>query len=132
MSNNEITHNEGFHYIKNVATLSASHLGSARRRRLPPRTGTINSQRRVAMHVAPRAVNRSLLLELAGDNSPEGRADEREYEDGRDHLAHATSVAETTPDHTQHTAHNLFLWVCCRALPLPVAGSKKCFMYTGK
>ena len=46
-----------------------------------------------------------------------------EYEDGRDHLAHATSVAETTPDHTQHTARNFFLWGCCRALPLPVAGS---------
>ena len=84
----------------------------------------MNSQRRVAMHVAPRTVNRSPLLELAGDNSPEGREDEREYEDGRDHLAHATSVAETTPDHTQHTAHNFFLWGCCRALPLPVAGSK--------
>ena len=66
----------------------------------------MNSQRRVAMHVAPRTVNRSFLLGLAGGNSPEGRVDEREYEDGRDHLAHAASVAETTPGHTQHTAHN--------------------------
>ena len=90
---------------------------------LPPRTDTMNSQRRVAMHVAPRTVNRPLLLELAGDNSPEGREDERGYEDGRDHLAHATSVAETAPDHTQHTARNFFIWGCCRALPLPVAGS---------
>ena len=69
----------------------------------------MNSQRRVAMHVAPRTVNRSLLLELAGDNSPESREDKREYEDGRDHLAHATSVAETAPDHTQHTARNMGL-----------------------
>jgi len=90
----------------------------------PPRTDTMNSQRRVSMHVAPGTVDRSPLLGLAGDNSPEGREDEREYEDGRDHLAHATSVAETTPDHTQHTAHNFYLWGCCRALPLPVAGSK--------
>ena len=57
------------------------------------------------MHVAPRAVNRSLLLELAGDNSPEGREDEREYEDGRDHLAQATSAAEiATWPRTEHCA----------------------------
>ena len=89
----------------------------------------MNSQRRVAMHVAPRTANRSFLLELAGDNSPEGREDEREYEDGRDHLANATSVAEAAPDHTQHTVRNLGL---LSRFASPCGGFQKCFMYTGK
>ena len=75
----------------------------------PPRTGTMNSQRCVAVHVAPKAVNQPPVLGLVRDKAV-GLGGERENGDGRGIFAHAASVAETA-------------WS-----PLFVAGFE-CFMY---
>ena len=79
----------------------------------------------------PRAVNMSLLLELERDKTARrAKGVKEKREDGRGHLDHATSVAETAYLHTAHCASQ-FSPLGCRALTLPMAGSKGC-MFTGK
>ena len=66
-------------------------------------TGTVNSQRRVAMHTAPRAVSRPFLLGLERDEAAQRACGMRKKGHGRDQPARATPVAEA-PAHTHNPA----------------------------